>query len=87
MNVRKLTITALLTAAAIIIPYVVVLKWLFPLQRYPWFPCTHVFVHVTGAPGGSYNRAGFCPRLFLTLGPLIGARAFMHVFVALPVLP
>ena len=81
MDTREFTITALLTAL-----YSHTLCCLFKVIIPPFTATlgsrSHVPVHVPGAPGCSYDRLGSALG-FLTLGPLVGARAFMHVFVAL----
>ncbi|HHU49399.1 MAG: ECF transporter S component [Caldicoprobacterales bacterium] len=84
MNVRKLTITALLTAAAIIIPYVVVFKVVIPPFSATLGSHVPMFLSMLLGPlAAVITGLGSALGFFLTLGPLIGARAFMHVFVAL----
>lgn len=82
MNTKKFTTVALLTALAIIIPYAVFFKVIIPPftatlgSHVPMFlsmflgPKAAIMVGIGSALGFSMN-----------LGPLVGARAFMHVFV------
>ncbi len=84
MNTRKITVTALLTAIAVIIPYIVVFKVMVPPfsatlgSHVPMF-----FSMLLGPFAAVMTGLGSALGFFLVLGPLIGARAFMHVFVAL----
>lgn len=84
MNTKKFTAVALLTALAIVIPYAVFFKVIIPPftatlgSHVPMFlsmllgPKAAVMVGIGSALGFGMN-----------LGPLVGARAFMHVFVGL----
>jgi niacin transporter len=84
-NVRTLTITALLTAFAIIIP----LYFGFLSIKIPPFSATiasHVpmFLAMLLGPGAAvFVGIGSALGFFITTGPVIGARAAMHTFVGL----
>lgn len=82
MNTKKLTLAALLTALAIIIPFAVFFKVVIPPFSATLGSHVPMFISMLFGPEvaimvGIGSALGF----FLNLGPLIGARAFMHVFV------
>lgn len=84
MNTKKLTMTALLTALAIIIPFAVFFKVVIPPFTATLGSHVPMFISMLLGPKvaimvGLGSALGF----FLNLGPLVGARAFMHVFVGL----
>lgn len=84
MNTKKFTITALLTALAVIIPFVVVFKVYIPPFSATLGSHVPMFLSMFLGPWAAVMAGlGSSLGFFLTLGPLIGARAFMHVFVAL----
>ena len=84
-DVKKLTYTALLTAWAIIIPFV----FGFMSITVPPFSATltaHVpmFLSMFLGPGAAVMTGlGSALGFFITKGPIIGARALMHAFVGL----
>ena len=83
VNVRKLTITALLTALAIIIP----LYFGFLSIKIPPFSATiasHVpmfFGMFLGPYAAAFIGIGSALGFLVTLGPVVAARAAMHIFV------
>lgn len=84
LNTRKLTLTALLTAIAIVIPFAVFFKVIIPPFTATLGSHVPMFISMLLGPEvailvGLGSALGFT----LNLGPLIGARAFMHVFVGL----
>lgn len=84
MNTKKLASTALLTALAIVIPFAVFFKVIIPPFSATLGAHVPMFIAMLLGPEvaimvGLGSAFGF----FLNLGPLIGARAFMHVFVGL----
>lgn len=84
MNTRKLTATALLTALSIIIPFAVFFKVYIPPFSATLGSHVPMFISMLLGPEvaimvGLGSALGF----FLNLGPLVGARAFMHIFVGL----
>lgn len=84
MNTKKLSITALLTSLAIIIPFAVFFKVIIPPFSATLGSHVPMFISMLLGPEvaimvGLGSALGF----FLNLGPLIGARALMHVFVGL----
>lgn len=84
MNTKKLAISALLTALAIVIPFAVFFKVIIPPFSATLGSHVPMFIAMILGPevaimAGLGSALGF----FLNLGPLIGARAFMHVFVGL----
>ena len=84
LNAKKITIAALLTASAIIIPFIVVFKVVIPPFTATLGAHVPMFIAMLLGPEtiimvGLGSALGF----FLNLGPLVGARAFMHVFVGL----
>lgn len=82
MTTKKLTITALLTALAIMIPSAVFLKVVIPPfsatlgSHVPMFLAMFLGPQVAILVG-----LGSCLGFFISLGPIIAARAFMHVIV------
>ncbi len=84
MDTKKLTMTALLTALAILIPFIVVFKVIVPPFSATLGSHVPMFISMFLGPWAAVVVGlGSALGFFLTLGPLIGARAFMHVFVAL----
>lgn len=84
MNTRKLTIAALLAALAIIIPSAVFLKIIIPPFTATLGSHVPMFISMLLGPKvailvGLGSALGF----FISLGPIVAARAFMHVFVGL----
>nr|WP_207750623.1 ECF transporter S component [Anaeromonas gelatinilytica] len=84
MNTKKLTIMSLLTALAIVIPFAVFFKVIIPPFTATLGSHVPMFISMFFGPEvaimvGLGSALGF----FLNLGPLVGARAFMHVFVGL----
>lgn len=84
MNTKKLAMAALLTALAIVIPFAVFFKVIIPPFSATLGSHVPMFIAMLLGPevaimAGLGSALGF----FLNLGPLIGARAFMHVFVGL----
>lgn len=84
MKVKQLTTAALLTALAIIIPFIIFFKIVIPPFSATLGAHVPMFVAMLLGPKvaimvGLGSAFGF----FLNLGPLVGARAFMHVFVGL----
>jgi niacin transporter len=84
MNTKKFTVTALLTALAVVIPFIVVFKVVIPPFSATLGSHVPMFLSMFLGPWAAVMVGlGSSLGFFLTLGPLIGARAFMHVFVAL----
>lgn len=82
MNTKKLTLTALLTAIAIIIPFAVFFKIIIPPFTATLGSHVPMFISMLLGPQvaimvGLGSALGF----FLNLGPLVGLRALMHVIV------
>lgn len=82
MNTKKLTLAALLTAIAIIVPFVVFFKVLVPPFSATLGSHVPMFISMLLGPKvavivGLGSALGF----FLNLGPIIGARAAMHIIV------
>lgn len=83
INVKKLTMTALLTALAIIIP----LYFGFLSIKIPPFSATiasHVPMFLAmflGPYAAAFVGIGSALGFLITLGPIIAARAAMHIFV------
>ncbi len=82
MNTKKLTLTALLTALAIVIPFAVFFKVIIPPFTATLGSHVPMFISMLLGPEvaimvGLGSALGF----FLNLGPIVGARAFMHIFV------
>lgn len=82
MNTKKLTIAALLTSLAIVIPFAVFFKVLVPPFSATLGSHVPMFISMLLGPEvaivvGLGSALGF----FLTLGPIIGARAAMHIIV------
>ncbi|WP_144428530.1 ECF transporter S component [Defluviitalea phaphyphila] len=84
MNTKKLAVTALLTALAIVIPFAVFLKIIIPPFTATLGSHVPMFISmVLGPEVAIMTGIGSALGFGLTLGPLIGARAFMHIFVGL----
>jgi len=84
MNTKKLAMAALLTALAIVIPFAVFFKIIIPPFSATLGSHVPMFISMLLGPKvaimvGLGSALGF----FLNLGPLVGARALMHVFVGL----
>lgn len=82
MNTKKITLAALLTALAIIIPFAVFFKVIIPPFSATLGSHVPMFISMLLGPKvaimvGLGSTLGF----FLNLGPVVGARAFMHVFI------
>ncbi len=84
MKTKKLAITALLTALAILIPFAVFFKVIIPPFTATIGSHVPMFISMLLGPEVAIMTGiGSALGFFLNLGPLIGARAFMHVFVGL----
>ncbi len=84
MSVKKLTFASVLTAIAIIIPFAVFFKVVIPPFSATLGSHVPMFISMLLGPQvaimvGLGSAFGF----FLNLGPVVGARALMHVFVGL----
>lgn len=82
MDTKKLTIAALLTSLAIVIPFAVFFKVIIPPFTATLGSHTPMFLSMLLGPGvaimvGLGSALGF----FLVLGPIVGARAAMHIIV------
>jgi niacin transporter len=82
MNTKKLALISLLTAVAIVIPFAVFFKVIIPPFTATLGSHVPMFIAMFLGPKaaimvGLGSGLGF----FLSLGPLIGARALMHVLV------
>ncbi|SCG82536.1 hypothetical protein DW1_0929 [Proteiniborus sp. DW1] len=84
MNTKKLAIAALLTALAIVIPFAVFFKVIIPPFSATLGSHVPMFISMLLGPKVAIMTGlGSALGFFLNLGPLVGARAFMHVFVGL----
>lgn len=82
MNVKKLTITALLTSLAIVIPFVIFFKVWIPPFSATLGSHTPMFISMLLGPEAAIMVGlGSALGFFLNLGPIIGARAAMHIIV------
>jgi niacin transporter len=84
MKTKKFTTIALLVALAIVIPYAVFFKVIIPPFTATIGSHVPMFIAMFLGPEaailvGLGSALGFA----MNLGPLVGARAFMHVFVGL----
>lgn len=84
MNTKKLAISALLTALAIVIPFIVFFKVIIPPFTATLGAHVPMFISMLLGPKvaimvGLGSAFGF----LLNLGPIVGLRALMHVFVGL----
>ncbi len=84
MNTKKLTLSALLTALAILIPFAVFFKVIVPPFTATLGSHVPMFISMFLGPEvaimvGLGSALGF----FLNLGPIVGLRAFMHVFIGI----
>ncbi|MGI6685296.1 MAG: ECF transporter S component [Bacillota bacterium] len=84
MNTKNLTIIGLLTALSIVIPFAVFFKVIIPPFSATISSHVPMFVAMFFGPKaaimvGLGSGLGF----FLTLGPLVGARALMHIIVGM----
>ncbi|MFW5647920.1 MAG: ECF transporter S component [Candidatus Alkaliphilus sp. MAG34] len=82
MDIKKIAIAALLTSIAIIVPFVVFFKVLVPPFSATLGSHVPMFISMLLGPEvaimvGLGSALGF----FLNLGPIIGARAAMHIIV------
>ncbi len=82
MSTRKLAISALLTALAIVIPFIVFFKVIIPPFTATLGSHVPMFISMLLGPKvaimvGLGSALGF----FLNLGSIVGLRALMHVFV------
>ena len=83
-DVRKLTYTALLTAMAMAIPFLVVLKVQIPPFTATLTAHVPMFISMLLGPGAAIMVGlGSALGFFMNLGLVVGVRAFMHVFVGL----
>ena len=83
-DTKKIVLSALLTVLAIIIPFAVFFKVVIPPFTATLGSHVPMFIAMLIGPEvaimvGLGSTLGF----FLNLGPVVGARAFMHVFVGL----
>jgi len=84
MKTKKLAITALLTALSIVIPFVVFFKIIIPPFSATLGAHVPMFLSMLLGPEVAIMTGlGSALGFLLNLGPLVGARAFMHVFVGL----
>ncbi len=84
MKTKKIAITALLTALAIVIPFAVFFKIIIPPFSATLGAHVPMFLSMLLGPEVAIMTGlGSALGFFLNLGPLVGARAFMHVFVGL----
>lgn len=84
IDTKKLALTALLTALAIIIPFAVFFKVIIPPFSATLGSHVPMFIAMLLGPKVAVMTGlGSAFGFFLNLGPLVGARAFMHVFVGL----
>ncbi len=84
MTTKKLTISALLTALAIVIPFIVLFKVIIPPFSATLGSHVPMFISMLLGPKvaimvGLGSALGF----LLNLGPIVGLRALMHVFVGM----
>jgi len=82
LNTRKVTLAALLTALAIIVPFAVFFKVIIPPFTATLGSHVPMFISMLLGPKvaimvGLGSTLGF----FLNLGPVVGLRAFMHVII------
>jgi len=84
MNTKKLTTTALLTALAMLIPYVVIFKVTIPPFTATIGAHLPMFISMYLGPKAAIMVGlGSALGFGMNVGPLVGARAFMHVFVGI----
>lgn len=84
MNMRKFTATALLTALAIVIPFAVFFKVVIPPFTATIGSHVPMFLSMLlGPQAAAMAGIGSALGFLLNLGPIVGARAFMHVFVGM----
>lgn len=82
MNTKKLTIAALLTSIAIVIPFAVFFKVIVPPFSATLGSHVPMFISMLLGPKAAIMVGlGSALGFFLNLGPAVGARAGMHVFV------
>ena len=82
MNTKKLTIAALLTSLAIVIPFAVFFKVMVPPFSATLGSHVPMFIAMLLGPEAAIMVGlGSALGFFLTLGPIIGARAAMHIIV------
>ena len=84
MNTKKFTTIALLVALAIVIPYAVFFKVIIPPFTATIGSHVPMFISMfLGPKAAIFVGLGSALGFTMNLGPLVGARAFMHVFVGL----
>jgi len=84
MKTKKLAITALLTALSVVIPFAVFFKIIIPPFSATLGAHVPMFLSMLLGPEVAIMTGlGSALGFFLSLGPIVGARAFMHVFVSL----
>lgn len=84
MNTKKFTTIALLVALAIVIPYAVFFKVIIPPFTATLGSHVPMFISMfLGPKAAIFVGLGSALGFTMNLGPLVGARAFMHVFVGL----
>ncbi len=82
MNTKKITLAALLTAIAIIVPFVVFFKvWVPPFSATLGSHVPMFISMLLGPQVAIMVGLGSALGFFLTLGPAVGARASMHIIV------
>jgi niacin transporter len=82
MNTRKFTLTALLVALAIVIPFAVFFKVIIPPFTATIGSHVPMFISMMLGPwAAAMVGLGSALGFFLNLGPLVGARAAMHIIV------
>ena len=84
MDNRKLAISALLTALAIIIPFIVIFKVIIPPFTATLGAHVPMFISMLLGPKVAVMVGlGSALSVLLNLGSIVGLRALMHVFVGL----
>ena len=84
MNTKKLIMAALLTSIAIIIPFAVFFKVVVPPFSATLGSHVPMFISMLLGPKvAAIVGLGSAFGFFLNLGPAIGARASMHIFVGI----
>ncbi len=84
MNTKKLTLTALLTALAIVIPMVMPIKVVMPPFSATLASHTPLIIAMFISPAAAViTSLGSAIGFLFSLGPVVAARAAMHVIFAL----
>ncbi len=84
MNTKRLTLVALLTSLAIVIPFAVFFKVVVPPFSATLGSHVPMFISMLLGPEAAVMVGlGSALGFFLTLGPIIGARAAMHIIVGI----